>query len=122
VRRRRGRRRAHRGGRAAFLVRTRVRARQRPPRTQAGVRPGAAPRRAAAVWTFGLAVNQPISVVTLPLSFRRLRRSGATYWDAVDGLRVDHGTIGGGRATIAILIVAAFFAFQVAVASRSLDG
>jgi hypothetical protein len=37
-------------------------------------------------------------------------------------VRVDHGTIGGGRATIAILIVAALFAFQIAVATRSLDG
>jgi uncharacterized RDD family membrane protein YckC len=85
----------------------------------AKLRFGQALRRAAAVWTFGLALDQPIGFVTGPLSFRRLRRSGATYWDALDGSRVDHAAVGGGGATVAILIVVAFFAFQIRYALRS---
>jgi len=57
--------------------------------------------------------------VTGPLSFRRLRRSGATYWDELDGTRVEHGAVGGGRAAIAILAVIALFAFQILVALRT---
>jgi hypothetical protein len=80
---------------------------------------GQALRRAAAVNVFGLALNQPIGLVTGPLAFRRLRRSGATYWDALDGSRVDHGAVGGGRAALAILIVVAFFAFQALIVIRA---
>jgi len=85
----------------------------------AKLRFGQALRRTAAVHAFGLALDQPIGLVTGPLSFRRLRRSGATYWDELDGTRVDHGAVGGARAAIAILAVIALFAFQILVALRS---
>jgi uncharacterized RDD family membrane protein YckC len=80
---------------------------------------GQALRRGAAVWTFGLAFNQSISWVTGLMSFRRLRRRGSTYWDEIDGSRVDHADVGGGRGAVAILVIAAFVVFQIAVAVRS---
>jgi uncharacterized RDD family membrane protein YckC len=85
----------------------------------AKLRFGQALRRAAAVNLFGLALNQPIGLVTQPLSFLRLRRAGSTYWDALDGSRVEHGAVGGGRATIAIVAVVALLAFELVIAIRS---
>jgi len=66
---------------------------------------GQALRRTAAVWTFGLGTTQLIGFVTGGLAFRRLRRQGATYWDALDDLRVEHRDVSGLRTSVAVAIV-----------------
>jgi len=80
---------------------------------------GAALRRAAAVWTFGLMANTIILVTGL-MSWHRLRRHGATYWDALDNHRVDHDDPPGWRISVAIGIVLVVVAYMVAVEAKSL--
>ena len=82
---------------------------------------GAALRRAATAWTYGLGVNEATALVACPLALRRVRRCGAAYWDALDGHRVTHGPVREGRVVVAVVIIAALFAFVVLVALRSLE-
>jgi uncharacterized RDD family membrane protein YckC len=77
---------------------------------------GPALRRAAAVWTFGLAVNQPFGLVTGLVSLRRVRQRGLTYWDALDGHQVEHAAIAGWRISIAVAIVLGLATLAVAAA------
>ena len=72
---------------------------------------GVALRRAAAVWTFGIGVNQPVGWLTAALAFRRVRRRGTAYWDELDGHRVDHGSVEGWRAVVAFLVITASLVF-----------
>jgi len=80
---------------------------------------GAALRRAAAVWTFGLAANQSMILVTALMSWRRLRRRGATYWDALDGHRVDHHDVGTWQILVAVVVVVLAIAWFVAIQYRT---
>lgn len=82
---------------------------------------GTALRRSAAVWTFGLAANQSIILVTGLMSWRRLGRRGATYWDQLDGHRVDHGDPAAWRFLIAIAVVILAVAYMVAIEVRGLE-
>jgi hypothetical protein len=81
---------------------------------------GAALRRAATAWTYGLGVNEATALVACPLALRRLRRRGSAYWDALDGHRVTHGPVREGRAVVAVVVIAALFAFVILVMLRSL--
>jgi membrane-associated protease RseP (regulator of RpoE activity) len=70
------------------------------------LRPGQAFRRAALVYWYGFAANKLLVVVTGSLALFRLGDHGATYWDALDDLRVEHRPIGRWRAVFAIGVVA----------------
>jgi len=87
----------------------------------AKLRFGQALHRAAAVWTFGVGMNQLVTFATGPLSFRRLRRRGSTYWDELDGCRVDHAEVRGGRVAVAVLIIVVYCVFQLMVGIRTLS-
>ena len=80
---------------------------------------GQAVRRAAAVWTFGLGANQTVSLATGWIAFARLRARGATYWDALDGHRVEHAVVSAGRVVLAIVGVIAVVAWEVAIQVRT---
>jgi hypothetical protein len=66
---------------------------------------GPALRRAAGVWTFGLAGTQILGIATGILAFRRLRRGRAAYWDALDGFRVEPRDVSPVRIGVAVAII-----------------
>jgi uncharacterized RDD family membrane protein YckC len=61
--------------------------------------------RSAALWAYGFGANTLFGVVTGVLAYGGLKRTGATYWDALDGNVVRHGPIGAGRATAAAAVI-----------------
>jgi len=70
---------------------------------------GEALRRSLKVWVKGLGLGLPfVSLITLFVAYRRLKREGRTSWDADGGFTVTHQTIGAGRTVAAVLFFLIF--------------
>lgn len=65
------------------------------------------------VWIRGLALGIPLaSLITLILSYNKLKNEGITSWDRDGGFVVEHGKIGALRGTIGILLFVVFFSLM----------
>lgn len=66
------------------------------------------------VWMVGLGLGIPIiTVFTLIIEYKRLRRERITTWDRAGNFVVTHGIIGAKRSIAAILLIAGFFGLFV---------
>jgi uncharacterized RDD family membrane protein YckC len=66
--------------------------------------------RSVSIWAGGLGFGIPlVSLITLVLSFSRLKKDGITSWDKGGNFRVSHWRIGPIRVITIILIFIAFF-------------
>ena len=74
----------------------------------------AALRRALSLWFRGEAFGIPLAIlVTRRNAYETLTRTGKTTWDAMGGFVVSHDKVGRFRIAIAIMLLVAYFAFNV---------
>jgi uncharacterized RDD family membrane protein YckC len=77
--------------------------------------------RAVEVWLKGLGMGLPVvSLITVAIAYRRLRREGVTAWDEAGDIVVSHETIG--RTRIALLVLGAVVAIAAIGATGAWGG
>jgi membrane-associated protease RseP (regulator of RpoE activity) len=70
-------------------------------------------RRAALVWTYGLAAGLPLGLATTVLAHRRVATTGSAYWDDLEGLTEALQVVPWWRRGLAAAVLAAFASLQV---------
>jgi uncharacterized RDD family membrane protein YckC len=70
-------------------------------------------RRAALVWTYGLAAGLPLGLATTVLAHRRIATTGSAYWDDLEGLSEAFQIVPWWRKGLAAAVLAAFASLHV---------
>jgi len=74
--------------------------------------------RIGAVIVFGVGGASEAGLITPIVSYRHLKRDGATYWDKLGNFRVWHGRVGAVRTVVAAVAIGALSTIAVAVTLR----
>jgi len=74
--------------------------------------------RTGAVTVFCLGGASEAGLITPIVSYRHLKRDGATYWDKLGNFRVWHGRVGAVRTVVAAVAIGALSTIAVAVTLR----
>jgi uncharacterized RDD family membrane protein YckC len=77
-------------------------------------------RRAALVFTYGLAAGMPLGLATTVLAHRRVATAGSAYWDELEGSAETHRDVSGWRKAAAGAVLVAFVGLLVLLAAAAI--